>query len=93
MCCLFTLLVVLGPRVANIVWWIADTARWNDTFGSIIWPILGVLFVPWTTLMYVLVFPDGLSGVDVVLLMIAIAVDVVSLAGGGLSILGRAPQR
>jgi hypothetical protein len=83
MCCLFTVLVLLGPRVANGFWWIADTARWNDVFGSIIWPILGIIFVPWTTLMYVLVQPDGLSALDVVLLMIAIAVDVVAHAGGG----------
>ena len=83
MCCLFTVLILLGPRVANGIWWIADTARWNDAFGSIIWPILGIIFVPWTTLMYVLVLPGGISGFEVLLLMVAIVVDVLSHAGGG----------
>jgi hypothetical protein len=83
MCCLFTVLVLLGPRVANVIWWILDTARWNATFSSIIWPILGIIFVPWTTLTYVLVRAGGISGLDVALLMIAIAADVVSYAGGG----------
>ncbi len=60
-----------------------DTARWNAAFGSIIWPILGIIFVPWTTLMYVLVLPGGISGFEVLLLMVAIVVDVLSHAGGG----------
>lgn len=83
MCCLFTVLILLGPRVANIIWWILDTARWSATFSSIIWPILGIIFAPWTTLTYVLVRAGGISGLDVVLLMIAITADVLSYAGGG----------
>jgi len=69
--------------VANILWWIFDTARWNSVFGSIIWPILGIIFLPWTTLVYVLVTPNGLSGIEIILLLGAIAADVMSYAGGG----------
>ena len=87
MCCLFTILILLGPRVASVVWWIFDFDRWQTAFEifpiSIIWPILGIIFVPWTTLIYVLVAPEGISGLDVVLLMIALVVDAVSLGGGG----------
>ena len=83
MCCLFTVLVLLGPRVANGIWWLVDSARWNDAFGSIIWPILGIIFVPWTTLTYVFVIQGGISGFEVLLLMVAIVVDVLSHAGGG----------
>jgi hypothetical protein len=83
MCCLFTLLVLLGPRVANIVWWVADTARWESTFDTVLWPILGIIFLPWTTLMFVLVSPEGIVGLDVVFLIIAVFVDFLSHAGGG----------
>ena len=83
MCCLITILLLLGPRVANVIWWIAATARWNSVFGSVIWPILGIIFMPWTTLVYVLVTPNGLGGLEVVLLLGAIGADVISYAGGG----------
>ena len=84
MCCLVTILALLGPRVANGIWWLVDTARWNAAFGSIVWPILGIIFLPWTTLMYVLAIGNGISGFEVLLLIIAIIVDVLSLGGGGL---------
>jgi len=69
--------------VANVLWWIFNTARWNSVFGSIIWPILGIIFLPWTTLVYVLVTPNGLSGFEIILLLAAIFADVMSYAGGG----------
>jgi hypothetical protein len=83
MCCLITILLLLGPRVANIIWWIVDTARWDSVFGLILWPILGIIFLPWTTLAYVLVAPGGLGSLEILLLFAAITVDVVSYAGGG----------
>ncbi len=83
MCCLITILLLLGPRAANVIWWIAATDRWNSVFGSVIWPILGIIFMPWTTLVYVLVTPNGLGGLEVVLLLGAIAADVMSYAGSG----------
>ncbi len=29
MCCLFTVLFLLGARAVDIVWWIAQPARWD----------------------------------------------------------------
>ena len=63
MCCVFTVLLFLGPRVANITWWLIQPARWSVAFGSVIWPILGIIFLPWTTLMYVAV-NNPVSGVS-----------------------------
>lgn len=88
MCCFWTILIFLGPRVANIVWWIANPVRWvGDTnlsaFDSAIWPILGIVFVPWTTLMYLLVFPGGVTGFDWFWLALAVLCDVSMYAGGG----------
>jgi hypothetical protein len=84
MCCLFTSLVLLGPRIVGVFWWIAQPNRWVPvTFSSWIWPTLGLLFVPWTTLMYVLVAPGGLGGLDWLWLVLAVFADVGSFAGGG----------
>ena len=64
MCCLFTVLVFLGPRAGILVWWLLQPARWNAAFQNFIWPLLGFVFIPWTTMMYVLVFPGGVTGFD-----------------------------
>ncbi len=39
--------------------------------------------MPWTTLMYVLVFPGGIDGFDWVWLGLALMADIFSYAGGG----------
>ena len=57
--------------------------RWGQTFDTFLWPFLGFLFLPWTTLMYVLVYPAGINGFDYVWLGFGIAFDVFSWAGGG----------
>lgn len=88
MCCFWTILVFLGPRFASIIWWIANPVRWvGDTdvsaFDSALWPILGIIFVPWTTLMYLLVFPGGVEGWDWLWLGLAVLGDIGMYAGGG----------
>ena len=84
MCCLFTVLVFLGPRFAGIIWWIANPARWvGVAFDSALWPILGLLFLPWTTLMYVIVAPGGVVGWDWLWVGLAALGDIGMYAGGG----------
>ena len=58
--CLLMLLLFGGPRLIPF-WYFLDQARWNAAFDSILIPILGFLFLPWTLVMYVLVGPvvDG----------------------------------
>ena len=55
MLCLGSALVTLGPRFFNVLWWLVDQNKWNRTFNTFIFPFLGILFIPWTILMYVLV--------------------------------------
>jgi hypothetical protein len=86
MCCILTILLFLGPRFAGIVWWIAAPNRWVGAVGafeSAIWPILGIIFLPWTVLMYVLVSPGGVTGFDWVWIVLAVIVDVAAYTGGG----------
>ena len=82
MCCLFMALVVLGPRFAGILWWLARPGQWSAAFNSaIIWPILGLIFVPWMTLMFVLVAPGGINGFDWVWLGLGLFADIASYSG------------
>ena len=83
MCCVFTTLILAGPRLAILLWWLLNPTRFGRTFGSFMWPLLGFLFLPWATLMYVLVAPGGVIGFDWVWLGLAVVADIGMYAGGG----------
>jgi hypothetical protein len=60
--CIFVLIAAFSPRLALILMWIFTP--WVDrAFGPIIWPILGVIFLPLTTLLYVILWNTGGRGV------------------------------
>ena len=81
MCCFFTVLVFLGPRAGILVWWMLNPTRWGLAFPNFLWSLLGFIFVPWTTLMYVLVFPGGVTGFDWVWLGLGLLADISWWAG------------
>ena len=83
MCCIFSVLLFLGPRAAIIVWWLLDTLRFRITFDAVIWPILGTIFLPWTTLMYLIVYPYGFDGWNWLWLALGLLFDLSSYGGGG----------
>jgi hypothetical protein len=89
MCCLFTTLVMAGPRAAIVIWWLLQPVRWNAAFDTFIWPMLGFLFFPFTTLMYVLVAPGGIDGFEPAWLVLAVVLDVLSWTGGAYGNRGR----
>jgi hypothetical protein len=82
MCCLFTTMALLGPRIAIVVWGLAQPTRWELAFSNFVWPLLGFLFLPWTTLMYVMVAPNGVTGIDWLWIVVAVIVDLGSYSGG-----------
>lgn len=83
-CCLFAMVLAGAPRLTFLVWWLFQPVRFQATFvNGWVWPILGVLFVPWTTLMYVIVFPAGINGFDYLWLGLALMVDIGTYVGNG----------
>jgi len=82
MCCFFATLLFLGPRAAILIWWLVQPLRWTTAFSSWIVGFLGFIFLPWTTLMYVLVFPGGIIGFDWIWLGLGLLADISSYAGG-----------
>lgn len=85
MCCLISIASMLGPRLGILVWYLLDQARWRATFDTWIWPLLGSLFMPWTTLAYVLVAPHGIQGLEIVLIVLAVLIDLGAYGGGSRS--------
>ena len=89
MCCAFLALVLLGPRFFGAMWWLFQPAQWqlafNGVFGSSLWwlwAVLGIVFIPWTTIMFVIVAPGGIVGWDWLWLGLMLFVDIASYGGG-----------
>lgn len=88
MCCFFISLVLLGPRIVGAFWWLFQPVRWEKAFSAWggglwwIWPVLGIIFLPWTTLMYVIVAPGGMVGWDWLWVGLMLAADIASYASG-----------
>jgi hypothetical protein len=80
--CLAIFALIFGPRLVMVVWWLLDMARWATTFDTPLLPILGFVLAPWTTIVYVLVAPEGLAGIDLLCVAIAVLFDLGSLGGG-----------
>jgi hypothetical protein len=81
--CFLLSIMLLGPRVGIILYWIGWPARWEIAFDTFIVPFIGFLIAPWTTLTYVLCAPDGVTGLDYLWIGLALLLDVASLSGGG----------
>jgi hypothetical protein len=93
MCCAITILLLIGPRAAALVWALLEPTRWQLTFDTLVVPCLGILFLPWTVLGYVLLAPGGVGGLEWGLLIVAFLVDIGSLSGGAYKNRDRVRQR
>lgn len=77
--CLFALFAAFAPRLAILLIWLARPVVFNAAFGSSwFWPILGIIFLPFTTLMYVILWSPGLglTAWDWMWLILAVVCDV-----------------
>jgi hypothetical protein len=91
MCCAAALLAILGPRFAIIFWYLYNPARWDRVFDGWVWPALGFLLLPWTTLMYVAVGIGGVDGIDWFWIALAVLADIASYSGSGYGNRNRIP--
>jgi hypothetical protein len=82
MCCFAALAAIISPRLAIVLWWLLDPARWTARFDNLIVPVLGFVFLPWTTLAYVFFAPTGFGGLAPIVVVIAIVTDAGTYGGG-----------
>jgi hypothetical protein len=67
------------PRLGTLFIWLARPVYFEAAFkGSWLWPILGIIFLPFTTLMYVILYTPGigLTTWDWFWLVMAVVIDV-----------------
>lgn len=85
MCCFITALLLFGPRAALVVWWLFNRLRFQAAYDHFIWPFLGFLFLPWTTLMYTAAWSPlkGVSGIGWLFVGLGVLADIASHMGGG----------
>ena len=81
--CLFSLLIAGAPRLALVLLWIFRPERVDLVFDTFLLPILGLIFLPIVTFVYVLIAPDGIRGMDWLWLGLALVADVGVWAAGG----------
>ena len=59
--CLFALFAGIFPRLGLFIVWVARPALVNAAFDTWIWPLLGIVFLPFATLMYVILYTPGVG--------------------------------
>ena len=74
-------------RIMLLFAWIARPALMDAAFGSFIIPCLGFLFLPFTTLMYVILIQGvgSIQGLDWLWLFLAVLMDLSTIAASGYS--------
>jgi hypothetical protein len=84
MCCFLIALFTVGPRLAFLIYWLLEPVYIQSVFQTWIWPLLGLIFLPWTTLMYALAYgANGIVGIEWLLIIFAVCVDIAAYASGG----------
>ena len=83
MCCVLALLAFLGPRLVLVLLWLF-TNYLSRAFDSLLLPLLGFLFLPWTTIAWAIAQNElgGLNGFGLLVVILGVLADVGVLGGG-----------
>ncbi|MEK6208467.1 MAG: hypothetical protein AABM32_12600 [Chloroflexota bacterium] len=83
MCCVLALLAFLGPRLVLFLLFLF-TNYLNRAFESVLLPVLGFLFLPWTTIAWAIAQNEfgGASGIGLLVIVLGFLADVGVLGGG-----------
>jgi hypothetical protein len=82
--CLIFLISLITPRLVIIGMWLFGDYL-HQAYQTVLWPVLGFLFAPLTTLAYAFGQNHGgeIGGLYLVLLVLAVLVDLGLLGSGG----------
>lgn len=79
--CLLAFGIAVAPRFFLILAWIFSD-RWNIVWhGDFLMPLLGIIFLPFTTVMYMLAWsPTGIQGWDWLWILLGLFLDLTHYA-------------
>jgi hypothetical protein len=82
-CCILVVLALVGPRVTLFLLWLFSDYL-SRAYDSFFIPVLGFIFLPWTTLAYAFAQNSlgGMSGLGLVVVILGALVDIGVLGGG-----------
>jgi hypothetical protein len=83
--CLVGCLALSMPRIALVLVWLFSPGYLGAPFETRLWPLLGFLFLPLTTLAYAFVWHQGEGAISwggVIVLIVAVLIDL-GLVGSG----------
>ena len=82
--CLLALFALISPRLVLFVLWLFSNVL-SRAFDSWIVPLLGFFLLPWTTLIYALLWTTSrhVYGIEWAFVAMAFLIDIGSLFGGG----------
>jgi hypothetical protein len=83
MCCVLVLLALVGPRLTLFLLWVFSNYL-SRAYDSFVIPLLGFIFLPWTTLAYAFAQNSlgGTSGLGLLVIILGVLVDIGVLGGG-----------
>ncbi len=83
MCCVLALLAFLGPRLVILLLWLFTTYL-SRAFDGLLLPLLGFLFLPWTTIAWAIAQNEfgGTNGIGLLVIVIGVLADIGVLGGG-----------
>ena len=81
MCCFIMTAGFFGPRLGFLVFWLWRPIQVQLALNGWLLPLLGVIFLPWATLAYVVLFP--MTGLDWLLVALAAFFDIATWAASG----------
>jgi hypothetical protein len=81
--CLLALMGAFTPRLLFLIIWIARPAYVDAVFDTFVLPLLGLIFLPFATLMWVLLDapPVGVAGFDWFWIAFAVLMDLSHYVG------------
>lgn len=89
---MFSIVGAILPRFLLLVGWANDASYWQSVFGAPVWFLGGFIFLPWTTFVYGFVSPNGMSLLNWIFVVCAVAMDLGTWGVGALAARKAAPS-
>jgi len=80
--CLLVALALIAPRVCLVLLWLFSTVL-DRAFATMLWPILGFIFMPFLTIAYAFAMTagGGVQGIWLVIVIVAALADLGAIGG------------